>query len=149
MTKAKVFLRTAYNYDMDEVSEETGLACSEATLAKQEFRDECDINTIIARFGIGYELPEAAHPPSFADFEDVMDFQSAMNSIVAARESFMLLSGEVRARFGNDPQSFVEFCSDSKNYDELIKLGFAVERPAPQAPIVPAKEVPIVPAKPA
>ena len=46
------FLRTPYNYDVDKVSDETGLSCPEVTLAQQNFKDETDINYIVRQFGI-------------------------------------------------------------------------------------------------
>ena len=51
------FLRAAFNYDADEVSLETGTACHGASLAQQSFAEECDINVIVRRFGVGVPLP--------------------------------------------------------------------------------------------
>ena len=44
-----------------------------------------------------------------------------MNAVRGAEESFMAMPAEVRSRFGNDPQAFVEFCSDEAN---LVKYLF-------------------------
>ena len=41
-----VFVRSGNNYDMQAVSDETGLLCEDASLAKQSFAEECDINKI-------------------------------------------------------------------------------------------------------
>lgn len=118
-----MFLRTAYNYDRDAVSEETGLKCEDVSRAKQSFRDECDINVIVERFGIGYEMPQGVRAPVYGDFTEVGDFRGAMDAVIAAQSSFMALPADVRARFGNDPAGFVEFCSKDENYDEVERLG--------------------------
>lgn len=123
MKKLSVFLRSAYNYDADEVSQETGLSCSEPTLAQQSFKDECDINTILERFAVTGELPNNVRMPQYGDFSGIFDYQTALNAVMAADDSFMQLPASVRARFDNDPALFVEFCGDESNREEAIKLG--------------------------
>lgn len=123
------FLRSAYNYDRDKASDESGLDCSvEPSLTQQSFRDECDINVLVARFGLGAPLPQGMVPPVFGDFTGVDDYQSALNAIMAADERFMQMPAQVRSRFGNDPQQFVEFCSDENNRDEAVKLGLVLPK---------------------
>lgn len=128
------FLRTPYNYDRLAASDESAVDCSvEPSLAKQSFADECDINTIVRRFGLTGQLPSDVRAPVYQDFEEVFDFQSAMNAVRSAQESFLAMPAGVRARFGNDPQAFVEFCSDVGNRAEAEKLGLVV----PKAPVAP------------
>lgn len=118
------FLRTAYNYDMNEAGDETGLDCSvEPSMTKQSFAEEADINTIVRRFGLTGQLPENVRMPTYEDFTGVTDFKSAMDALALARESFEEMPAHVRERFDNDPHQFVEFCSDEKNRDEAVKLG--------------------------
>lgn len=131
-----MFIRSAYNYDRDAASLESGLACKGERGARQEFKDECDINVLLRRFNVTGQFPEGVRMPTYGDFESVNDFHSAANAIAAARESFDVLPAEVRRRFNNDPGDFVDFCSDSKNRDEAVRLGLvppAVE-PAEPAP---------------
>lgn len=130
----KVFLRTEFNYDREEASRSSGLSCPEPTLAQQSPKDECDINTIVTRFGLGYEMPQGVVAPSYGDFTGVVDFQTAMNAVIEAERSFMTLHADVRARFNNEPQRFLEFCDKAENAEELIKLGLASKRPEPVKP---------------
>lgn len=125
------FVRTPYNYDRESVSVMTALHCRDDSLAKQEYAEEVDINTIITRFGQGYKMPENLVPPTFGDFTGVTDFQSAMDAMIEARDTFMMVPADIRARFGNDPQAFVAFCSDEANRDELKRMGFLEPREAP------------------
>lgn len=125
-----VFLRSAYNYDRDAVSKETGLKCQDESLTQQHQKDEADINTIVKRFHLSGELPTDVRAPRYGDFTGVVDYQSALNAVIAADESFMAMPAYIRARFNNDTQLFVEFCSDPANTEEMIKLGLAVSRTA-------------------
>lgn len=125
-----IFLRTPYNYDRNKASDEHGLKCKDPTLAQQQFAEECDINTIVDRFHLSGEMPQVLDLPVYGDFTGIFDYQSAMNQIVAARETFMSLPAKLRARFHNDPQEFVAFCSDDENTDEARKLGLLREKDA-------------------
>ena len=125
-----VFLRSAYNYDTDKVSLETGLECDpDDNRTQQQFAEEADINTIVARFGLTGELPDVVRVPQSGDFTGVSDFQSAMQAVRAAEEGFMELPAALRARFQNDPQRLLEFMEDDRNKDEAIKLGLVNKAP--------------------
>lgn len=129
------FIRSPFNYDTDEASNETGLVCDDDSLAVQSERDECDINTIVRRFGLTGVLPSGVRQPTYGDFVGVSDYQSALAVIESADESFYAMPADVRARFGNDPAQFVDFCSDPANLSEMRKLGLAVpETPEPLPP---------------
>lgn len=123
MAIEKVFVRSAYNYDRDAASDASGLACVDESRAKQSFAEECDINTIVRRFGLSGELPTGVRMPTYADFTGIFDFHSAMNAIAQAGEAFDSMPAHVRARFDNDPAKFVDFCSQEENRAEAIKLG--------------------------
>lgn len=125
-----IFLRTPYNYDMDEVSQATGLFCDEPSLAKQEFKEECDINTIVENFGLTGTMPEAIISPMSGDFTEVTDYRSALHLIMEADAAFMEIPAETRERFGNDAGRFVAFVSDPANAEACKDLGLArIERP--------------------
>lgn len=124
-----VFLRTPYNYDASAVSRSTGLDCSQSKdRTQQNFKEECDINTLVQRFGIGYQMPEGLVAPQYGDFSHISDYHQALNQIAAARETFEQLPAHVRDRFQNDPGRFVDFSIDPANAKELVKLGLATER---------------------
>lgn len=126
-------VRKAYNEDTDFLSDATALYCETPSKTQQQFRQECDINTIVQRFGITGELPVNGHAPTYDDFTGVSDYQSAIHAIRDAEAAFLALPGTVREQFGQDPQRFVEFCSDPRNLDELTKLGLANPRERPKS----------------
>lgn len=136
------FVRSPYNYDVDLASYESGLECLDASMTKQSFREEVDINTIVKRFGLTGQLPPDIRAPEYGDFTQVVDFHTALNAVALARESFDALSGEVRARFHNDPQELLVFVSDEGNRAEARKLGLLV--PEVVVPVVPPVVVPAV-----
>lgn len=115
--------RAPFAYDSDAVSDETGLKCEDPTLAQQQFKDECDINNILERFGVTGELPSGVRQPQYGDFTGVFDYQSALNAVLAADEAFMAMPAQVRARFDNDPAKFVDFVADEANREEAVRLG--------------------------
>ena len=129
-----IFLRSAYNYDMDAVSRETGLSCEDESLTVQSAKEEADINTIVRRFGLTGELPGDVDMPQSGDYSGVGDFHSAMNVVRKAQEEFLRVPAEIRARFQNDPQVFSSFFNDPVNQDEAIRLGLATRKPAPVTP---------------
>lgn len=130
------FIRSAFNYDRDGASMRSGLVCNGPGRTKQEFAEEVDINTLLRRFSITGEMPTGVRMPTYEDFSGVSDYHSAVNAIAEAREAFDTMPAEVRRRFENDPQLFVEFCSNRENLAEARKLGLVpaaevVETPAP------------------
>lgn len=129
----KVFVRNPYNYDTNAASDESGLKCEDVSLAKQEFKEECDINTIVRRFGLTGQLPSDVRMPVSGDFTGITDFHSAMNAVREAQESFMEMPAHVRDRFANDPGKFVDFCLDDRNRDEAVKLGLVPPAAEPVA----------------
>lgn len=123
MAKRVIELRSAFNYDTDAVSDECGFRCEGESLAQQQFAEECDINTIVKRFGITGMLPQTVNMPISGDFTAVGDFRSAVDMVRRAEEEFMRLPAEVRARFHNDPQEIIAFIEDGSNREEARKLG--------------------------
>ena len=124
-------LRSGFNYDRDSVSLETGLRCDDPSLTQQQFKDESDINTIVDRFMKSGVLPDPVRMPQFVDVEGVFDYQTAMNAVRQADESFMRLDAKLRARFNNSPQQFLDFVSHPDNHDEGVRLGLFLPKAAP------------------
>lgn len=110
------------------------------SMAIQSAKNECDINTIVKRFGLTGIPQNVALPPPLTDFQDTFDFQSSLDKINEGVRSFMSMSADTRARFLNDPHRFVEFCSarDDKgelvNRDEMVKFGLALPKVEPVIP---------------
>jgi phage internal scaffolding protein len=118
-----MFVRSSFNYDRDDVSLVTGLACPEDSLAIQSAEEESNINTIVRKFGLTGEMPGQVALPQSGEFHNIPDFHTAMNLIRTTQEAFLRVPAEVRARFGNDPQALMTFVEDESNRDEARRLG--------------------------
>lgn len=123
-------MKTPYNYDRRQNSARGALP-SGPTKTRQSQADEADINKLVARYGLGGAFPAPARLPEYQDFDDIFDFQSAMDTLNAAEKTFQSIPAKLRARFENNPQKFLEFVTDPENKDELVKLGLRNPDPPP------------------
>lgn len=130
-TKEKMFIRSAYNYNKKEASENQSLTCTDPSLAVQSQKEESDINTIVKRFGLTGTLPENIRMPQYGDFTGVKTYQECLNAVLEADKSFAALPAHIRERFYNSPEKFVDFCLDEKNRDEAEKLGLVSKKALP------------------
>lgn len=116
-----------------------------STRTRVEFLQESDVNRLVERFrdsGSFYDpltiVKSGANKPFFGDFTNIPDYQTSLNIVIAAEQSFSRLPSKVRERFENDPAKLVAFVSDVKNRDEAIELGLipkpAAEKPAAEKP---------------
>lgn len=104
------------------------------SMTKQSFKDECDINFIMARYERTGQLPLGDVQPLFGDFSNGLDLHQAMNAVSMAERNFIQnVPADVRARFDNDPGKFLDFALDPNNVEEMIKLGLAVRKPGAEA----------------
>lgn len=133
-------LKKFRGYDTDAESVITGVAITAASKAVQSEKENCDINVIVKRFGVTGVVPGTVRPLSYENYEDVFDFQSAMNAVRSADETFAALPADLRRRFANNPQLYLEFCSKAENLPEMRRLGMAL--PEPEKPAEPAELVP-------
>jgi len=115
--------------------QKNGFDFSKGGKTKQEFKDDVDINRIIARYRkTGQVTGQFRSPGSGAnlDLSTSIDFKQAQNVLIRARNQFAGLSAEVRKRFDNDPANFLAFMEDPKNVEEAVKLKL-VDPPKPSA----------------
>lgn len=131
--------RTPFNYDTDAVSLETGFSSDEPSLTQQHMRDETDINVMVSRFARGLEIPMPSFSPEDFVFDEVFDFQTAMNQVVAAREAFDEMPLAIRKRFNHDAAEMVAFLQNPENVYEAEKLGLLTVK---QPDSIPSNDTP-------
>lgn len=114
--------RTRFN--VDEFNN-VGLVCESPSLTEQQFKDECDINSIIARYKVTGVLgdPMDNREPVYVDCSSIPDLLTAQNFIIRANDDFMSLPSSIRKRFDNSPLSMLQFLQDPNNREEAIQLG--------------------------
>lgn len=98
------------------------------SLTVQADAEDADINTIVRRFHLTGSMPQGLRPPTYADFDEVFDFHSAQIAVARATEMFMAMPADVRSRFSNDPQIFLDFAENPDNIDDLRAMGLAVPK---------------------
>lgn len=133
-------IRTAYE------RQRLAITFTAPSMAQQHFREECDINNIMARYEKTGLIEHAAR--FGGRYEDVtagLDYHEACNMIIRAQEAFATLPARVRAHFDNDPAAFLAAVEDPDRKDELRELGLlrmpsngAAEGGAEPAPAGPA-----------
>lgn len=108
---------------------------------KQSFRDQVDINNIIARYKRNGVLPAASRQGFYADVSNCKDYHGSMNQVIAAENAFMALPAKLRDRFRNDPAELLSFLQNVENKKEAIALGL-IEKVEEVAPTTVAQEEP-------
>lgn len=113
------------------------LICGDKSRTQQSFKEECDINRILAKFRKTGELSHLTdHEPQYGDFSSSVDYKEALDRVHAAQADFDGLSARVRARMQNNPANLLAFMDDPENEDEARELGLLpqLEHPEPPPP---------------
>lgn len=129
--------RSATWFTGEIVDPKTGELYTPPSRTKQSFVAECDINNILKQYKLTGQIRHMsarAAQGAYQDLPDPVDFQDAMNLVLAAESSFATLPAHVRARFGHDPAEFLGFIANPANQDEVIKMGLAKDTRPPAAP---------------
>ena len=138
-----------FNSRYSVTGQKPGIVFKDPSATLQSFKDDADINCIIARYENTGVLVDPTVPvsrtPEFGDFSDMPDYQTAQNVIIAAKNAFDTLSAKIRERFHNDPAAYYDFVRNLKKgsdeYVEAVNLGIINE------PVGRADEVPAGPAE--
>ena len=117
-------------------------------LTKQSFKDECNINKIMAKFQrTGMINHYSKHAPQYMNIPAI-EYHEALNMIAEANSMFAELPSSVRDKFANDPEKFLEFVQNPKNNDELVEMGLANPPLSSQEPDPPTKPSATAPTEP-
>lgn len=111
-----------------------GISFSLPSMTQQHFKDECNINNIMAKYlqtGILVDpLQQCNGQPQFGDYTAIPDYQEAQQVMIDASNLFDSLPALLRKRFHNSPGELLEFLDDRDNLDEAVKLGLVAPAPA-------------------
>lgn len=136
-----VFYRAMHDFYKDNGADRHTLI-EGPSMTRQEFAEECDINTIMRRYeghGQGPGNLASNVEPVYFDFasapSNLMDYMAFMQSTESA---FMSLSANVRREFDNDARLFVDFASNPANLETMRAWGLAPPAKPPVAPVEPS-----------
>ncbi|WNK12560.1 MAG: internal scaffolding protein [Microvirus sp.] len=105
-------------------------------MTRQEFAEECDINTIMARYEAGGAVSHVNRAePTFLDTTLYPGLQASMDAYRQAALSFAALPAKVRREFDNDPQQFVDFAVNPDNVERMREWGLASPAPVEPPPV--------------
>jgi len=106
---------------------------SEPSKTKQEFKDDCDINRILAKYQRTGALSHyAKYAATYGDFSSC-DYQTAQNTILRAEKMFAELPSSIRNLVAT-PNGFLDFVQNPANAEKMRELGLTN---TPSSPIVP------------
>lgn len=95
------------------------------SMVDPQYQHDNDVNTFVSKYIKSGELPQFNKKPHYGDFSHVVDYQDALNKVIQAKDNFMLLPSNIREKFSNSPNKFLNFANDPDNFDEMVKLGLA------------------------
>lgn len=117
----------------------------EESRTQQQFKSECDINNILKKYQQTSLLTHVNRSEGkYGDFTNVTDYQTALDKLMSAQDTFNSLPSSIRKRFQNDPALLIEFVNDDKNRNEAIELGLIekkVEMPTIKDQMIEALEI--------
>ncbi len=124
----KINLRNAY-YPHERVQKDPG----GPSMTQQNFRDETDINQILAKYTKTGLLDHVnKYGGQYADMPGEIDFHAAMNLVTKAQTMFAELPSKIRGEFANDPALFLDFVENPENRAAAIEMGlYPPEEPEP------------------
>lgn len=94
-------------------------------ITQQQFKDDCDINKIMARFVKTGVLDHLRKEPGVYDFASADTFRDSMEIVATANSMFEALPSKIRNFFENDPANFLSFTSDPTNLPKMQEMGLA------------------------
>lgn len=101
---------------------------------KQSFKEECDINNIMARYLKTGVLEHVRQ--TVGQYLDVTgaDFQSAQDLVAGANSMFHMLPAHIRTKFDNDAGKFLDYMENPRNAEEARELGLLPSEPPSSYP---------------
>lgn len=104
------------------------------SMTRQEFAEECDINTLMARYEAGGAISHVNKAqPVYMDVTAFPDLREALDYMSAASMAFNALPAKVRREFDHDAQKFVDYAQNSENIERMREWGLAAP-PAVEPP---------------
>lgn len=98
--------------------------------AQQQFKDDCDINSIMRRFQKTGAIDHVStYQPEYG-FATPLSLHEALNIVARADRMFADLPSSLRRRFNGDAKELLEFVQNPDNEAEAEELGLALSTEA-------------------
>lgn len=101
-----------------------GLDTGEETMTEQQFKDECDVNTILKQFVSTGFIPNLNMKEGvYMDVSEIGDYRDAIERVRQTNSFFMELPSSLREQFKNDAAIFLDYVMDPANEESLEQMG--------------------------
>lgn len=128
--------RTIYSTRSEDPQAKKAKTFKKFSKTDQRFKDETDVNMILARYRVTGDKAvlglqpsgEPIRPPQYGDFSEVGTYQECLEVVINAQEQFDALPAVVRKEVGNTPEGMLQFISNPDNYDRGVELGIFEKR---------------------
>lgn len=99
-----------------------GTINNQDSLTRQSEYTETTVDYYLKRYSATGLLgdPQRAAEARFEDVSEVMDYQEALNKVIAVKDAFMQLPAEKRREFGDDPNNWIQ-AEVAKQAEEAAK----------------------------
>jgi len=120
------------------------------------YREESSIDHILEKFHRSQDPSVLMRPganPQYVDLPPGIDYQAAMIQVSQAESAFENLPAKMRAKFDNNPRTFLDALHDPANEGYFVAEGLLKPRPVPpqpkknEGPPAPSKDTPEPPAQ--
>lgn len=100
------------------------------TMTKQAFKDETNINNIMARYIKDGVMDHVnTHQGNYGNFIGYENYHTSLNQILQAEAMFLTIPAKIRALFNNDPATFLAFADNPENQKTMVEIGLALPSP--------------------
>lgn len=126
---------------------EKGLEFHQPSLTQQQFKDECEIESLLKAHNLGQVMGifnNHQRQPLYGDVSDIPDFHDSQNHVARATEYFQGLPSDVRAQFNNNLAEFLSALNNPSAREALTDMGVLKKAANPVAdkadvqPVVPS-----------
>lgn len=113
-----------------ELRRDVSIDCSSPILTDQSYKNECDINVIMANYAkTGLMSHVTTLQPHYTDNTIIPSLEAAYDIVNAAENAFFELPPDIRKLMDNDPSQLENFIANPDNVQILLKNGILVEKP--------------------
>lgn len=103
-----------------------GLEFHEPSLTQQQFKDECEIESLLKAHNLGQVMGimnNHGQQPLYGDVSEIPDFHVSQNHVARATEYFEGLPSDVRSRFNNSLSEFLTTLNNPDAREALTEMG--------------------------
>lgn len=106
------------------------------SMVREAFKDEADINRIVARYQVTGQLPLTKKDARYGDVSDVRDYKASLDFVREATRDIDELPEGARKQFLEGPAAFMAELELAETREQLVGLGILADPEKPAKPVV-------------